>query len=394
MNWYSNGFKEAFGKHSPSLGALCVFGLLSLMYLSGCTLLPGMDVHYYANEVVEGPTELPYTLVRITPTLIDNLNGVQEAFNKKIDADFPLSTQAMTVYRLGIHDSLQIFVWGNPDLTPTLSVASGNNAVSTSPSGRIINDQGNVFFPMVGEVHAAGLSVREFREELTKRLSKFIKDPQVEVTVASFRSQKAFIWGAVTKPGPIQITDITLKIADALTLVGIGPETELDSVLLTRDKKKYEINLDRLYYKGETNANVVLQDGDTISVPDRSYRKVYVAGEVGNSNGGGQARPYPMHRGRVSLTEILMDAGGPNPFSSAANYIFVMRSDENGDPIIYRLAARDPLALLMADKFEMHKRDVLFVSPTDLTEFGRIIAQLFPLTNSVQTVNSINTTFN
>ena len=348
-----------------------------------------MSAHYLAPEVVdEGPTEAPYTLVRITPSLLDNMNGVQAARNKKPAGVGPFNPPASDIYRLGPQDVLRIFVWGNPDLTPVINTATGSN-VASSPAGRTINENGDLFFPLVGEIHAAGMTISQFRKVLTQKLSKYIKDPQIDVDVAGFRSQKVFISGEVKTPGIIPVTDQPLRITDAIGLAGgLTNEADLYNLVLTRGKVSAQIDLDRIYYGGDTSANLLLQHGDVLGVPDRNVRKIFVLGEVGNANGVNQSRSYVMRRGRMSLAEVLADAGGTNPFSSASNKVYVMRSDENGDPIIYHLAARDPVSIVMADQFEMRPRDVVFVSPTDMVEIGRFIGQFFPLTSAVQTVKT------
>lgn len=368
---------------------LILWTILLMLSISGCTFLPGMSSHYFAPEVVdEGPTEAPYTLVRITPSFLDNMNGVQAARNKKPAGVGPFNPPASDVYKLGPQDVLRIFVWGNPDLTPVINTATGSN-VASSPAGRTINENGDVFFPMVGEIHAAGMTISQFRKVLTQKLSKYIKDPQIDVDVAGFRSQKVFISGEVKVPGIIPVTDQPLRITDAIGLAGgLTPEADLYNLVLTRGKVSAQIDLDRIYYGGDTSANLLLQHGDVLGVPDRNVRKIFVLGEVGNANGVNQSRSYIMRRGRMSLAEVLSDAGGTNPFSSASNKVYVMRADENGDPIIYHLAARDPVAMVMADQFEMRPRDVVFVSPTDMVEIGRFIGQFFPLTSAVQTVKA------
>jgi len=362
--------------------------ILWLLSLSGCSVLPGMSAHYAASEEQEGPAEAPYTLVRITPTLLENMNGVQATLNKKPAGVGPFKEHTSDVYRLAPQDVLRIFVWGNPDLTPVINTATATN-VASSPAGRTINENGNLFFPMVGEIHAAGLTVSEFRVALTQKLGKYIKDPQIDVDVAGFRSQKVFISGEVKSPGIIPITDQPMRITDAIGLAGgLTQEADLYNLVLTRGKVSAPIDLNRIYYEGDTSANLLLKNGDILGVPDRNVRKLFVLGEVGNANGVNQSRSYIMRRGRMSLAEVLSDAGGTNPFSSASNKVYVMRADENGDPIIYHLAARDPVSLVMADQFVMHPRDVVFVSPTDMTEIGRFIGQFFPLTSSVQTVKA------
>jgi polysaccharide export outer membrane protein len=258
--------------------------------------------------------------------------------------------------------------------------------------GRVINDKGEVFFPLAGVMRASGLTISEFRVELTKRLSKYIKDPQIDVDVSAFRSQRVYVAGEVRSNAYIQITDQPLRILDAIGQAGgLTPTADMYSVILTRGKVSAPIDLERAYYGGDTSANLVLQGGDILAVPDNQERKVFVIGEFGNAAGINNARGYVLRRGRVSLSEVISDAGGLNPFSAAAGKVFVMRADQNGEPLIYQLNARDPASLIMAEKFPMRPRDVVFASPTDITEFGRFLAQFFPLTSGIATVNSTYT---
>jgi polysaccharide biosynthesis/export protein len=372
-----------------NLRRLCLAVLLGFS-LSACTILPGMSARYAKPAVViespEEPANQSYTLVKVTPKLVKDMRQEELALRKQPADLGALSSPSTAVYRLGPQDVLRIFVWGNPDLTPVVTTMTTGN-VATTPAGRTVSDRGDIFFPMVGNIKAAGMTVPEFRESLAKQLSKFIKDPQVEVDVSGFRSQKMFIAGEVKTPGVVPITDVTLRLADAIGLSGgFTPEADLHNAVLTRGKLSTQIDLDRLYYGGDTSANVVLQTGDILSVPDRQSRKVFVLGELGTAAGINQSRSYVMRRGRMSLSEVIADAGGLNPFSSAAGKVFLMRADSNGEPIIYQLDASNPESLIMAEQFTVRPRDVVFVSPTDITEFGRFIGQFFPLTSATQSV--------
>ena len=338
----------------------------------------------------EEPDTSDYTLVKITPKLVNDMNKERKVYEKKeLGAGiFSDSPNIPTPYKLGPQDTLRIFVWGNPDLTPvTTTVAAGGAA--SMPAGRTINDKGELYFPFVGLIQAAGMTIPQFRESLTQKLSKYIKDPQVDVDVAAFRSQKIFLSGEVRQPGIVPVSDQPLRITDAIGLAGgLTPEADLYNAVLTRNKVSVNINLDRIYYGGETSANILLQNGDVLGIPDRQVRKVFVLGEVGNAAGINQARSYVMRRGRMTLAEVLSDAGGINPYSSAAGKVYLMRADQNGEPLIYQLDARDPASLILAEQFTVRPRDVVFVAPTDLTELGRVIAQIFPLTSGIQAVNN------
>lgn len=372
-----------------------IIGVPLLLVLQSCTFLPGMTAHYYKSAIVEESPEQPntmdYTLVAVTPLLVQKMTAEQDALRKKEAGSGPFGDVGPVPYRLGNFDVLRIFVWGNPDLSPVINMSAGSGVAST-PVGRVINDKGEVFFPLAGVMRASGLTISEFRVELTKRLSKYIKDPQIDVDVSAFRSQRVYVAGEVRSNAYIQITDQPLRILDAIGQAGgLTPTADMYSVILTRGKVSAPIDLERAYYGGDTSANLVLQGGDILAVPDNQERKVFVIGEFGNAAGINNARGYVLRRGRVSLSEVISDAGGLNPFSAAAGKVFVMRADQNGEPLIYQLNARDPASLIMAEKFPMRPRDVVFASPTDITEFGRFLAQFFPLTSGIATVNSTYT---
>lgn len=373
------------GIPTSKLFLVCLF-----FALQGCSVLPGMfvlsDKQPEIKESPDSPPSNDYRLIKVTPKLLKELQVEdKERSAATSNGVFSLTKSSSYPYRLGPQDALRIFVWNNPDLTPITTNITTTNVAAT-PAGRTIDEQGNIFFPMVGVVRAAGMTISEFRVALTRRLSKYIKDPQVEVDVAGFRSQKVFISGQVKTPGIVPITDQPLTLTDALGLAGGATDaSDLYSVVVTRGNTSVSINVDRLYYNGDLAANILLQNGDIITVPDRMMRKVFVLGEVGNSLGTNQARSYVMRRGSMTLTEVLSDAGGANPFSAAGNEVYVIRADESGKPVVYLLDALQPQALVMAEQFPIRPRDVIFVNPTGPIMIGRFIGQFLPL---LQTVNS------
>ena len=367
-------------------------GAIGLLIVGGCAILPGTFVVPTKTAIVtespEEPVNVDYTLLKVTPMLVRQLRE-QAAARESSDVVLKLPKATSVPYRLGKQDVLRIFVWGNPDLTPVTTSVTSTNLAST-PAGRVIDENGDIFFPMVGLVHAEGMTVSEFRKVLSKRLGRFIIDPQIDVDVAAFRSQKVFVSGQVRTPGIVPITDQPMRLIDALGLAG-GPNdnSDLYAVVLTRGKVTVTINVDKLYYNGDPSVNVLMQNGDVLTVPDRMMRKVFVLGEVGNAVGSNQARSYVMRRGDMTLTEVLSDAGGVSPYSSAANEIYVMRLDSTGKPVVYQMDASQPQALLLAERFPIEPRDLVFVNPTGLTMVGRFIGQFMPI---LQAANTATTT--
>lgn len=379
------------------LRCLCVAGLAASV-LAGCALVPGTSANYYkyaqvkksppgASQAQLEEDAASYDIIKVNRQLVRELNAAaltkqQADLAKKIDA------RPAQAYRLGPQDILRINVWGHPDLAP-VTTATTQAGPASLPVGRTIDHRGQLFFPLVGEFQAAGLTLPELRQQLTQSLAKYIKDPQVEVEVVTFRSQRAFLSGEVKTPGIIPITDQLIRLTDAVGLAGgFTNEADLTSVVLTRQGKTISLDLESMYFSGDTNLNLYLEHGDVITIPDRQSRKVFVLGELGASAGSNNARSYVMRRGRMSLSEVIADAGGPNPFSSNAGEVFLMRQGERGQALIYQLDVSQVDALILAEQIAVKPKDIVYVSPTTATRIGRIISQFFPVLQGQATARS------
>ena len=357
--------------------------------LSACTTAPGMfmatpttaasshSTWFGGQPSITPEPTVDFTLIRLGAENMANFalatNGAAPTF----------SSNETGPYRLGLQDVLRINVFGHPDFLPTFSAVS-STGIASVPLGRTINEDGKMFFPLVGTLPAAGLTVPEFRVALTKALTKYIKDPQVDVDVAAFRSQRVFLAGEVKTPMVVPITDIALKITDAIAAAGGATvEADLSTVQLTRGNQSLTVDLNRLYYAGDLAQNLTLQHGDVLTVPDRQARKVFLLGELTTP------KSLVLRRGRVSLAEVVTEAGGPNPLSSNAGEVFIMRLDPSGKPLVFQLDASQPVALLLADRFEVQSRDLVYVNPTRVTQVTRILNQYLPFLQTAASVKAI-----
>jgi polysaccharide export outer membrane protein len=270
-------------------------------------------------------------------------------------------------YRVAPHDVLSVIVWDHPELT----IPAGEFR-SPEATGHPVASDGTMFYPHVGVIHVAGKTLREIRELLTRRLASVIEHPQLDVRVAGFRSQKVQVTGEVTAPGGVPISDVPLRVQDAISLArGFSQEADLRNVTLSRGGKTFTLDLQALYEQGDVSQNWLLQDGDILHVPDRSRNKVFVLGEV--------RRPSSrlMVKGRMSLAEAIGDSEGFDPVTSNPAKVYVLRGSFER-PTIYKLDAQSPDALLLATQFQLQPHDVVFVSAHNLTRWNRIITQIQP----------------
>ncbi len=398
--------------------------LIAVSQLTACTgfpsIVPGQHMSPFSDE---SSLELPVTeenvtifkklnIKPITAQLIVDLEkdinnfslGPQNVANLYFDwrigsdaAKNGLPPKAPhSQYRVGPRDILNITVWDHPELT----IPAGEFR-SAETAGTVVGEDGNIFYPYAGILKAAGKTVEEIREELTQKLSVYIEQVQLDVRVTSYRSQRVYVVGEVKTPGIQLVRDIPLTVLEAINSAG-GLDIEADprNIILTRAGKTYQVNLLALYEGGDLRQNVPLQNGDVLNVPDRQFNKIFIFGEtsaattgsgsaaIPGGSGSTRSRSLYMSKGRMTLAEALSDSGGISQEFADAARIFIFRGGL-GKPNIFHLNAHSPDAFLLADRFPLQPRDVVFVDRVEGLRWNQIINQIQPTITLLNSIISI-----
>lgn len=373
-----------------------LFVTIGYLWLSGCTVIPGMHMSPFSDD---SSVEMPVTennettlqslnIQTITARLIIDIetdfnsrslgsdNVANHYFDYRIGSKTIKGTPLKENYRqylVGPRDVLNITVWEHPELT----IPAGEFR-SAEASGNIVGEDGNIFYPYAGVIKAAGRTVEEIREELTRKLSRYIERVQLDVRVASYRSQRVYVVGEVTKPGIQLVKDIPLTVLEAVNNAGgFTKESDRRNITLTRNEKSYSINLLALYEGGDTAQNVLLQHGDVLNIPDREFNKIFVLGETSGSGTNTRTRSLYMNKGRMTLTEAISDGGGSDQEESDPARIFVFRGGL-GKSQIFQLDAKSPDALILADRFPLQPRDIVYINRAEGRRWNQIIDQIRP----------------
>jgi polysaccharide export outer membrane protein len=186
----------------------------------------------------------------------------------------------------------------------------------------LIGTNGDITLPLIGQVKAGGLTVEQLEAELITRFNQFIKEPQISVTVTEFRSQPVSVFGAVTKPGIVQLRG-RQTLYEVLSMAG-GPRENAGSILtVTRRRQSgdiplpgakidptgqfstVELNTQEILEGKNPAVNIEIKPNDVISVSEGSSNMVYVVGDVQH----GGAFTLGNQR-RVSVLRALALAGG------------------------------------------------------------------------------------
>ena len=354
--------------------------IASLALFPGCFIAPAMKMDEGAavQRGRDKTKDRDFRIQQITPDVLTRLALETMPPAKAMD---PLAAEAVNYeYRIAPFDVLNVTVWDHPELTtPT------GQFRSPEENGNRVNADGTMYYPYVGVVQVGGKTVGEVRKMLIERLSRVITNPQLDVRVAAFRGNRAHVTGEVRTPAAIPITDVPLRVQDAISAAqGFTPEADWANVTLSREGRVYHLNLQALYENGDLSQNWVIKGGDVINVGDRSRNKVFVLGEVR------QPQSKLMNKGRLTLAEVLNETGGMEPSVANPSQIFVIRGDYEA-PNIYRLDASSPDALLLASQFQLRPRDVVFVSTYRLAQWNRVINQILPSVNALWTTYDLTT---
>lgn len=173
----------------------------------------------------------------------------------------PAESKVSDNYRIGPGDTLQVFVWRNPELTATVPVR---------PDGKIST-------PLVEDMVAVGKTPSQLARDIEKVLGEYVRSPQINVIVTQPTSafSQIKVIGQVLRPQSIAYRD-GLTVLDAVLAVGgLGPFAAGNRSKVVRSvngkSTELKVKLSDLVNDGDMRQNLALQPGDVIVIPESRF---------------------------------------------------------------------------------------------------------------------------
>lgn len=343
--------------------------LFFLFMLNSCALSPGMaptniiDENFYES--------LNLTIHNIEDIDFSLLPSQSEKFRQDEENLDNLIKNNSYRYILGSGDVIKVEVVDNEEINSDFT----------------IDAEGFISLPYANKIMVKDLTKLDAENLISSVLKEYYQDPQTIITIKEFKSRFVYVTGEITKPQSILLTDKPISILDAIIQSGyIKDQKSFDKkALLKRGEQLYSIDLYELLNEIKIEKNIYLKEEDILHIQQKSEDSIYVFGEASQGT-------YPLFQ-NSTLTKLLSNIK-INQITANADKIYVIRENIqkpfHGD--IYKLSAKNPSALLYANKFNLLPQDVIFISPSEIVRWNRVISLITPQSGIFTTYKDINQT--
>jgi polysaccharide export outer membrane protein len=157
-------------------------------------------------------------------------------------------------YLLGPADVIRVNVWKNTDLSQTVT----------------IDPEGFVSLPLLGDVHASGVTANQLAQTLSAKLTSYVVSAQVTVSVVEIHSRQVFVMGQVAKAGSYSLIGPLTVLQLIAQAGGLNTFANRKNIIVLRQTNGNTEKLSFNYVaaiQGNGKRNIALQPGDTVIVP-------------------------------------------------------------------------------------------------------------------------------
>ena len=362
------------------LKKITFLSILILLLLNNCTILPGINKSPHKKNLNKKIQTSKYSIndvkinvIKINKLSEDEIIGYsknQTYDNENQIQDYSEIYDYRYEYILGPSDSISIDLTDTDDLDGVYK----------------IDQDGMIDLPFIGKIKINELSLNEAQNLLIQIIKSFYKNPDLQINIEEFNSNKVYVVGAVRNQKIISLNEQPLSLIEAAIEANFNPSAEDKlygtSGLLRRDGKVYKINLTNTFKNKDEKENFYLKKDDVIFI-DKNSNSIHVFGEVTQP---GTYFPDMNY----SLTELVSSVG-INQLTANAKKVYIIREkfDTFLEVDIFQLDIRNPVNLIAGKKFKVQIGDIIFIPPAEITKWNRTISLLLPQTNLFKSYNPI-----
>lgn len=374
-----------------------IVSISAILAVSACSTLPRAGP-YRSAMMNAGADRHDIAVVDVDPRVI---GLVQNTVSPSLVGTFG-ETKPPQEQRIGVGDSVQITLWesgaGGLFSSPAVDRSNSGSRSITIPEQVVAHD-GSITVPFAGRIAVAGRTPPEIERVIVARLKDKALDPQALVSVTRNISNTATVMGEVG-PGarvPLSVRGDRLLAAIA-TAGGIRAPVSDISVVLSRANQTVRVPMEAVL--DNPRENIYLQGGDVVTLV-RDPQSFTAIGATGRN------ALVPFETANLNLDEALAKVGGLADDRADPAAVFVVRYEtaqvahqlpgssgirpqQGFVPVIYHVDMRDPSALLLARRFPIHNKDIIYVSNARLTDVQKVFTLVNLLVTPAVTAVTVN----
>ena len=371
---------------SRAIGIACIASTLS-----ACAVAPanGPSTRGIKQAVSDESNSAGIKVIEVTDAVARRLlaSKQQDMFSENLGEGQAIGST------IGKGDVLEIAIWEAPPAAlfgalggdPRLS-SSGATARGTSLPEQMVDSDGRIVIPFVGNVQAAGRTPQAIAREITARLAGKAHQPQTIVRLLRNATATVTVVGDVGGSARVPLTAKGERVLDVLASAGGSKQPVGKTVVqITRGQQVATMPLEAIIR--DPRQNVVLRPDDVMTVLFQPYSFVALGATNRNEEVPFEATGITLAQalGRVSgLQDTRADVKGvflfrlENPEALSPEERASARTTPDGKvPIIYRMNLKDPAMFFVAQSFPISDKDVLYVSNAPLADFQKFINVIY-----------------
>jgi len=305
---------------------------------------------------------------------------------------------------VGKGDVLDIAIWEAPPAAlfgaaggDTRLTSSGSTARGTSLPEQMVDSDGRITIPFIGQVPAAGRTPQQISREIVKRLTGMAHQPQVIVRVARNATTNVTIVGDVANSTRVALTARGERVLDVLASAGGVKQPVGKTVIqITRGSEVASLPLEAIIK--DPRQNIRLQPDDVVTALFQPYSFTALGATGANAEIAFEATG-------ITLAQALGRAGGLQDQRADVRGAFLFRLEDpkaldqslvagarttpDGKiPVIYRIDMKNPATFFAAQSFPVRNKDVIYVSNAPLADFQKFVGVVSSLVYPILAINN------
>jgi polysaccharide export outer membrane protein len=311
---------------------------------------------------------------------------------------------------VGYGDVLDFSVWEAPPAVlfgvsagSSTIAASVPNSIASAASGRnasfpeqMVDEDGEVTVPFVGQVRALGLPVNRVAADITERLRGIANHPQVIVRIIRNANANVTVVGDVNSATRLILSPRGERLLDALAAAG-GVRQSVDKITIqvTRGSKTSALPLETIIK--DPSQNIRLASNDVITALYQPYSFTALGAAGNNSEIGFEGVGLTLAQALGRMGGLRDDRASPkgvfifrleDPAALGPESAHALTTTDGKIPVIYRADLTNPATFFAAQGFPVRNRDVIYISNAPLSDFQKFVSLVSQLATTGLTVGA------